>query len=78
VALLLRFGVLAAITGVYTVALLSVPPQSYDLGEWTGAATAYVLPLLIVLAVLAFRSSVGGQLGLLRPPGEDVGSSGSS
>jgi tRNA A-37 threonylcarbamoyl transferase component Bud32 len=78
VALLLRFGVLAAITGVYTVALLSVPPQSYDLGEWTGAATAYVLPLLIVLAVLAFRSSVGGHLGLLRPPGEDVGSSGSS
>jgi Protein kinase domain len=64
VAVLLRLGVLAAIAGIYTVELLIAPPHSYDLGEWTGAATALVLPLLIGLAVLAFRSALGGHTGL--------------
>jgi hypothetical protein len=61
VVLLLRFGVLAGCTGIYTIGLLAIAPQSYALGEWTGAATAIVLPLLIVLAVLAFRNAIGGR-----------------
>jgi hypothetical protein len=61
VALLLRFGVLAASAGIYTVGLLVVAPHSYDLGAWTGAATAIILPLLVGLAVVAFRNALGGR-----------------
>jgi hypothetical protein len=66
VGVMLRFGVLAAITAVLTANLLSFPPLVYAPGSWTGAATLVVLPLLVVLAVLAFRSAVGGHSGLRR------------
>jgi serine/threonine-protein kinase len=66
VGVMLRFGVLAAITAILTANLLSFPPLLYAPGSWTGAATLVVLPLLVVLAVLAFRSAVGGHSGLRR------------
>jgi hypothetical protein len=78
VAVMLRFGVLAAITAVLTADLLSFPPLVYAPGSWTGAATLVVLPLLAVLAVLAFRSAVGGHSGLRRYLAGDTPSSGSA
>lgn len=75
VGVMLRFGVLAAITAVLTANLLSFPPLVYAPGSWTGAATFVVLPLLIVLAVMAFRSAVGGHSGLRRYLAGDAPSS---
>ena len=75
VAVMLRFGVLAAITAVFTANLLSFPPLVYAPGSWTGAATFVVLPLLIVLGVLAFRWAVGGHSGLRRYLAGDTPSS---
>ncbi len=66
VAAMLRFGVLAAITAVLMANLLLVPPLLYAPGSWTGSATFVVLPLLVALAVVAFRSAVGGHSGLRR------------
>jgi hypothetical protein len=59
--LLLRFGVLAAIVGPFTVNLLAAMPHSTEVGRFTGSATAVVVPLMLVIAVLAFRSSLGGR-----------------
>jgi hypothetical protein len=66
VAAMLRFGVLAAITAVLTANLLLVPPLLYAPGSWTGGATFVVLPVLLALVALAFRSAVGGHSGLRR------------
>jgi hypothetical protein len=66
VAAMLRLGVLAAITALLTANVLSFPPLLYAPGSWTGAATLVVLPLLVGLAALAFRSAVGGHSGLRR------------
>ena len=59
VVLLLRFGVLAAIAGPFTVNVLSAPPQTWALGGWTGSATALVAPLVAALAVFALRTALG-------------------
>ncbi|HEY8232917.1 MAG TPA: protein kinase [Vicinamibacteria bacterium] len=64
--LLLRLGVLAAITAVWTANMLIVPALAYAPGRWTGDAVFVVLPLLLGVAVLAFRSASGGHLGLRR------------
>ena len=74
-AVMLRFGVLAAITAVLAADLLSFPPLVYAPGSWTGAATFVVLPLIIGLAVLAFRSAIGGHSGLRRYLAGDTPSS---
>ena len=66
VGLLLRFGLLAAITALFTANLLGLPPLIYAPGSWTGSATPVVVPLLIAMAVLAFRGAVGGHSGLRR------------
>jgi hypothetical protein len=58
--LLLRFGVLSAIAGAFTADILLGMPLLPDLGRWTGSATVVVIPLLVALAALAFRSAVGG------------------
>jgi hypothetical protein len=58
--LLLRFGVLSAIAGVFTLQILVDMPLLPDPGRWTGSATVVVVPLLILLAVLAFRSAASG------------------
>ncbi len=60
VVLLLRFGVLSAIVGVYTLNLLIGPPQSTDPGSWTASATVVVVPLLLLLAVAAFQDRPSG------------------
>jgi hypothetical protein len=75
VVLLLRFGVLSAIVGAYTVDLLVGPPQSIEIGRWTASATVVVIPLLLVLAVLAFRIALRGNPGLRRYLAEDPVSS---
>jgi serine/threonine-protein kinase len=74
-AVLLRFGVLAAITGIYVANLLALPPLFYDFGEWTGAAAVVVVPLLLTIAFVAFRSAVAGPSGLRRYAAGDVSSS---
>jgi hypothetical protein len=72
--LLLRVGVLSAIAGMFTLGLASNVPQSPDLGSWTGAATAVIVPMLLLLAVLAFRSALGGSNGLRRQATAEAGS----
>jgi hypothetical protein len=64
--ILLRFGVLSAIAGAFTVDLALGIPLFTDLGRWTGSATPVVVPLLILIAVAAFRSAIGGHSGLRR------------
>jgi hypothetical protein len=66
VLLMLRLGVLAAITAVWTTNLLVLPSLAYAPGRWTGDAVYLVLPLLLGVAVLAFRSASGGHLGVRR------------
>jgi hypothetical protein len=58
---LLRFGVLAAIAGPFTANLLLDPPQSWVLGEWTGAVTPFVVLVLAGAAVFAFRTALGAR-----------------
>ena len=58
--LLLKFGVLSAIAGAFTADMLVGMPLLPDPGHWTGSATLGVVPLLIVLALLAFRLAVRG------------------
>jgi hypothetical protein len=73
--LLLRFGVLSAIAGAFTVDVLVAMPLFPDLGRWTGSATLVVVPLVIGLAALAFRAAVRGRSGLRRSPVADAPSS---
>jgi serine/threonine-protein kinase len=64
--LLLRFGVLAAITAVWTSNMLRIPALMYAPGSWVGTAVFVIVPLLLSTAVLAFRSATGGHLGVKR------------
>jgi hypothetical protein len=57
---LLRWGLLAACAGVFTLYCLTGFPLSTDLGSWQAAPTLVVLPMLAALAVLAFRAALGG------------------
>jgi hypothetical protein len=75
VLLLLRFGLLAASTAVWTANMLALPPLLYAPGSWTGAAVFVIVPLLLAASVLAFRSAIGGRLGLQRYRAGDVPSS---
>jgi serine/threonine-protein kinase len=61
---LLRFGVLPTIVGAFTLALATGMPLSPDAGRWTGTATVAVVPALLLLAVLSFRSALGGSTAL--------------
>jgi hypothetical protein len=60
VALLLRLGALAAITAFWTADLLLGPAVLYAPGSWTGATVFVIVPLLLAVAVLAFRSATSG------------------
>jgi serine/threonine-protein kinase len=66
VLVLLRVGVLASIAGLCTADLLGGLPHSLDVGSWTGSATLVIVPLLLALAIYAYRSATGGHLGLHR------------
>jgi hypothetical protein len=75
IALMLRFGVLAAIAGPFTVNLLLAPPQTWALGSWVGAATPLVLLVLVALAVFAFRTALGSRSRPRRLAGTEPSSS---
>ena len=77
VALLLRFGVLAVIVGIYTANLLLHPNHSWAFGSWTASATPFLLLLLVGLALFAFRTALGGRAVLRGLTGPDPSSSGS-
>ena len=64
--LLLRFGVLAAITAVLTANLLLVPAAALRARELDRLGHVRGAPAALGLAVLAFRSAVGGHSGLRR------------
>jgi serine/threonine-protein kinase len=60
VVLLLRLGLLAGITAVWTADVLLGPAVIYAPGSWTGATAYVVVPLLLVMAALAFRRATSG------------------
>jgi serine/threonine-protein kinase len=64
--LLLRFGLLSAIAGIYVLHLLTKFPLSTELGSWRGGPTIFLMLLLVTLAVAAFRTSVAHGLPLSR------------
>jgi hypothetical protein len=66
VAVMLRFGVLAAITALLTANLLVAPPLVWAPGHWTGGVTGPVLALVVAMAVASFRSAIGGHSGVRR------------
>jgi hypothetical protein len=72
--IMLRYGVLSGIAALFTADLLDVPPQSLDVGSWTGSATLLVVPLLMLLAIAAFRTAIGGHLGVRRYLRDDLSS----
>jgi hypothetical protein len=57
---LLRFGLLAACAGPIFVNCLMAFPYTTDLSSWTAGPTLAVLPLIAVMAGLAFRAALGG------------------
>jgi hypothetical protein len=65
IALLLRFGLLAAIVGHFANMFFESLPLTADLGSWTAAPTVAATVLVTILATYAFRSAAGG-LGLRR------------
>jgi hypothetical protein len=65
--LLLRFGLVATIAGVCVSDALRFTPQSLELDSWLGSGTTFTVPLVIVLAVYAFRTATR-RLSPGRPP----------
>ena len=60
IVLLLRFGLLAASVGPFVYELLYWFPITSELSSWKAGPTLLILPLLALLAVMAFRNAVGG------------------
>jgi hypothetical protein len=60
IVLLLRFGLLAGIAGLFANDLLESMPLTTDLSSWTAAPTVVTLALLGLLAFAGSRSAVGG------------------
>ena len=58
--LLLRFGLLAAVVGLFANDLLESLPLTTDLSSWTAGPTLLALALVGLLAIAAFRNAVGG------------------
>jgi hypothetical protein len=61
VLLMLRFGVLAAITAVWAANMLVAPPLLYAPGSWVGDPVYLVIPLLLLTAALAFAAATAGR-----------------
>ena len=59
--LLLRFGLLSAIAGLYTQNLLLSMPLTTDLGSWMGGATVTVLAVVIALGLYSYSTSLGSR-----------------
>ena len=62
--MLLRFGLVATMAGIWVSDVLSFTPHSLELDTWLGGATALAVPLVIALGVYAFRRARGSP----RPP----------
>jgi serine/threonine-protein kinase len=63
---LLRLGVLAAIACIWTADMLVAPSLLYNPRSWTGSNVYFVVPLLLLVAALAFRNALGGHAGMRR------------
>ena len=74
-AVLLRLGVLAAIACIWTADMLVGPSLLYNPRSWTGSSVYFVVPLLLLVAVLAFRNALGGHAGMRRYLTGDVSTS---
>ena len=72
IALLLRFGLLAGIAGLFANELLEGLPLTADLSSWTASPTVLAIALLAAVAVACFRSAVGGT-GLRRALAAEAG-----
>jgi hypothetical protein len=57
-----RWGLLTLAVGVLTTNLLLNSPLSRDLSAWYTGSAAFFVGVTVVLAVWAFRTSVGGQV----------------
>ena len=66
--LLLRFGLLSAIAGLYTLSLLLNIPLTTDLGSWMGGPTVGVLGVAIALGLYAYRTSLRARPGFRPSP----------
>jgi hypothetical protein len=75
VLMMLRLGVLAAITAMWTANVLILTSPVYAPGSFIGDSVFVALPLLVGVAVVAFRSASGGRLGLRRYLAGEVSSS---
>jgi len=75
VALLLRFGVLAASVGLFTLDLLQQPVHSWAVESWTASATPLLLLVVVGLALFSFRTALGSRARLRALLGPDPASS---
>jgi hypothetical protein len=73
IALLLRFGLLAAIVGFFVNEVLESLPLTTDLSSWTAGPTLMATTLVGLLAIAAFRSAAGAT-GLRRALASDSAS----
>ena len=55
VGMLLRFGLVATMAGIWVSDVLSVTPHSLELDSWLGGGTTLTVPLVIALGLYAFR-----------------------
>jgi hypothetical protein len=60
IALLLRFGLLAATVGYFANEILENLPLTTDLSSWTAGPTLAAVALVAFVAVAAFRAAAGG------------------
>ena len=59
IALLLRFGLLSGMVGLFVHDMLDSLPLTTDLGSWTSAPTLVAVALGGLLAVASFRAAAG-------------------
>jgi hypothetical protein len=59
IALLLRFGLLAAIVGLFATRVLESLPLTTDLSSWTAGPTITAVSIVALLAALSFRAAAG-------------------
>jgi serine/threonine-protein kinase len=78
VGLLLRFGLVAMMAGIWVSDVLSYGPHSPDLDSWLGGNTVLVVPLVIALALYAFRRATRRRVPVGPYTAADPSSSGAS
>jgi len=59
--LLVRFGILALAIGVFVTSLLLNYPMTLDFSRWYASRTAFVLAVLVGMALYGFRSALAGR-----------------